>query len=116
MSGRIARIDELELYPIEGQDGLTWRPVRRHFDIQAFGVNAYTADEAGKRVVEEHREEGGHEELYVVVSGRAIFMVDLTTGGVLTMINLWSVILSFSRIASSSSEYLTATTRFGSMA
>ncbi|HZE29262.1 MAG TPA: cupin domain-containing protein [Gaiellaceae bacterium] len=76
MSGRIARIDQLELYPIEGQEGLTWRPVRRHFDIQAFGINAYTADAAGKRVVEEHREEGGHEELYVVVSGRAIFMLD----------------------------------------
>ena len=76
MSERIARIDELELYPIEGQEGLTWRPVRRHFDIQAFGVNAYTADQAGQRVVEEHREEGGHEELYVVVSGRAIFMLD----------------------------------------
>lgn len=76
MSGRIARIDELELYPIEGQEGLTWRPVRRHFGIQAFGVNAYTADQAGQRVVEEHREEGGHEELYVVVSGRAIFMLD----------------------------------------
>jgi tetratricopeptide (TPR) repeat protein len=78
VSGRIARIDELELYPIEGQDGLTWRPVRRHFDIQAFGVNAYSAEQAGQRVVEEHREEGGHEELYVVVSGRALFMVDGT--------------------------------------
>jgi tetratricopeptide (TPR) repeat protein len=76
VSGKIARIEELERYPIEGQEGLTWRPVRRHFDIQAFGVNAYTADEAGQRVVEEHREEGGHEELYVVVSGRATFMVD----------------------------------------
>jgi tetratricopeptide (TPR) repeat protein len=76
VSGSIARIDELELYPIEGQEGLTWRPVRRYFDIQAFGVNAYTADRAGQRVVEEHREEGGHEELYVVVTGRAIFMVD----------------------------------------
>lgn len=76
MSGSIARIEELERYPIEGQDGLTWRPVRRHFDIQAFGVNAYTAEEAGQRVVEEHREENGHEELYVVVSGRATFMLD----------------------------------------
>jgi tetratricopeptide (TPR) repeat protein len=76
VSGKIARIDELERYPIEGQDGLTWRPVRRHFDIQAFGVNAYTAEEAGQRVVEEHREEGGHEELYVVVSGLATFTVD----------------------------------------
>ena len=76
MSGSITRIDDLERYPIEGQEGLTWRPVRRHFDIQSFGVNAYTAEEAGQRVVEEHREEGGHEELYVVVSGRATFTVD----------------------------------------
>ena len=76
MSGRIAKIDELERYPIEGQQGLTWRPVRRHFDIHAFGVNAYTAERAGERVVEEHREEDGHEELYVVVSGRARFMLD----------------------------------------
>ena len=76
MSGRIARIDDLERFPVEGQDGLTWRPVRRYFDIQSFGVNAYTADEAGQRVVEEHREQDGHEELYVVVSGRARFMLD----------------------------------------
>ena len=32
-------------------------------------MNAYTAEEAGQRVVPEHR--GGQEELYVVVSGRA---------------------------------------------
>lgn len=76
MSGRIARIEDLERYPISGQDGLTWRPVRRHFDIRSFGVNAYTAEEAGQRVVEEHREENGHEELYVVIAGRATFMVD----------------------------------------
>ena len=76
MSASIARIEDLERYPIEGQDGLTWLPVRRHFDIQAFGVNAYTAAEAGQRVVEEHREENGHEELYVVVVGRATFMLD----------------------------------------
>jgi tetratricopeptide (TPR) repeat protein len=76
VSGSITRIDDLQRYPIEGQEGLTWRPVRRHFDIQSFGVNAYTAEEAGQRVVEEHREQDGHEELYVVVSGRATFMLD----------------------------------------
>jgi quercetin dioxygenase-like cupin family protein len=76
VSGSIARIEDLERYPIEGQDGLTWRPVRRHFDVQAFGVNAYTAEKAGQRVVEEHREQDGHEELYVVISGRALFMLD----------------------------------------
>jgi tetratricopeptide (TPR) repeat protein len=76
VSGRVVRIDELASYPIPDQDGLTWRPVRREFGIQAFGVNAYTADEPGKRLVEEHREQDGHEELYVVVSGRATFKVD----------------------------------------
>ena len=77
MSARIVKIEDLERYPISGQDGLTWRPVRRHFDIRAFGVNAYTAEEAGQRVVEEHREgDGGHEELYVVLTGRATFMVE----------------------------------------
>ncbi len=76
MSYAIAHIDELESFPIAGQDGLTWRPVRRHFGIGAFGVNAYTAGAAGQRVVEEHREEDGHEELYVVVSGRATFTLD----------------------------------------
>jgi len=72
VSYAIAHIDELESFPIEGLDGLTWRPVRRHFGIGAFGVNAYTAGAAGQRVVEEHREEDGHEELYVIVSGRDV--------------------------------------------
>ena len=72
----VARIDELDSYPISGQQGLTWRPVRRRFDIQAFGVNAYSAEEAGQRVVEEHREQDGHEELYVVLSGRATFTLE----------------------------------------
>ena len=76
MSYAIAHIDELESFPIEGQQGLTWRPVRRRFDIRSFGVNAYTATEAGQRVVEEHREQDGHEELYVVLSGRATFTLE----------------------------------------
>ena len=56
---------------------LRWTPVRRHFDMRAFGVNAYTAAEAGQEVVEEHTEEAlGHEELYVVVAGSATFTLD----------------------------------------
>ena len=70
----VVRIDELDSYPISSQQGLTWRPVRRHFDISSFGVNAYTAEEAGQCVVPEHRD--GQEELYVVLSGRATFTVE----------------------------------------
>ena len=72
----VARVEDLEAFPIPDQDGLTWRPVRRHFGVSSFGVNAYTAHEAGTRVVEEHREKDGHDELYVVLSGRATFTLE----------------------------------------
>ncbi|MGI9112361.1 MAG: TPR end-of-group domain-containing protein [Gaiellaceae bacterium] len=70
-----ARFDEIEELP--GPGTLRWTPVRRHFGIRAFGVNAYTAREAGQDVVEEHTERSnGHEELYVVIAGRARFTLD----------------------------------------
>jgi hypothetical protein len=54
----------------------SWIPVRDHFGIGAFGVNAYHADEAGGRVISEHTElMAKHEELYVVTQGHAIFTV-----------------------------------------
>lgn len=85
----VTSIDELERLPVV--QGMTWRPVRKRLGIRAFGVNAYTADEPGQRVVEKHTEGGNrHEELYVVVSGRATFTigeqdVDVPSG---TMVHL----------------------------
>jgi quercetin dioxygenase-like cupin family protein len=70
----VAHIDELEELPINKGE-FVWRPVRRRFGITAFGTNAYTAN-AGQRVVEEHTESGGHQELYVVLRGRATFTLD----------------------------------------
>lgn len=76
MSWQVARIDELEALPVDGE-GLVWRPVRRRFGIQAFGANAYTAAKSGDRVVEEHTEmTNGHEELYFVAAGGARFTLD----------------------------------------
>ena len=70
-----AHLSDLE--SLQGPGTLRWRPIRRAFGVTAFGVNAYTAAEAGQDVVEEHTEQSlGHEELYVVVSGRAIFEID----------------------------------------
>jgi tetratricopeptide (TPR) repeat protein len=73
----VAHLDDITAGP--GADGSTWIQVRRHFGIEAFGVNAYRAD-AGTRVIEDHNETGsnagGHEELYVVASGRARFTLD----------------------------------------
>jgi len=68
----VARIDELEMLPVNGGE-FVWRPVRRRFGISAFGSNAYSADQAGQRVIEEHFERDGHEEMYVVLRGRATF-------------------------------------------
>jgi tetratricopeptide (TPR) repeat protein len=71
----VSHIDELDR--IEMPDGFVWRPIRRHFDIRAFGVNAYTALEAGGLIVEPHTERQlKHEEIYLVVRGRALFTVD----------------------------------------
>ena len=70
------RLDEID--PIAVVDGtLLWRPVRRTLDIGAFGINAYVAPNAGDDVVEEHTERSlGHEEVYVVLAGRATFTLD----------------------------------------
>jgi tetratricopeptide (TPR) repeat protein len=74
----VAHIDDLEAFPVD-DEGLTWRPIRRRFGIGAFGTNAYTADRAGQRVVEEHAESDNHEELYVVITGSATFTLDEQT-------------------------------------
>ena len=70
------RLDEIEPIPVvEGT--LLWRPVRRTLDVGAFGINAYVAPKAGDDVVEEHTEQSlGHEEVYLVLSGRATFTLD----------------------------------------
>jgi tetratricopeptide (TPR) repeat protein len=69
----VARLDEID----EISDGrCPWRPVRRHFGITSFGVNAWTGHAAGDRIINEHDEADEHEELYVVYSGRATFELD----------------------------------------
>jgi quercetin dioxygenase-like cupin family protein len=53
-----------------------WAPVRHVLDIAAFGVNAFTAQRSGGEVIEDHDEsDSRHEELYVVLTGRAEFTV-----------------------------------------
>ncbi|HLG09289.1 MAG TPA: hypothetical protein VI409_11535 [Gaiellaceae bacterium] len=70
------RLDEIEPIAVVG-GALLWRPVRRALDIGAFGINAYIAPNAGDDVVEEHTERLlGHEEVYLVLSGRATFTLD----------------------------------------
>jgi hypothetical protein len=72
-----------DLYPgyPDATDG-DFHLVRRHFDIRSFGVNGITGN-AGDELVEPHHERDeesnltdGHEELFAVMSGHAVFTVD----------------------------------------
>jgi hypothetical protein len=71
----VAHLDEID----EISDGrCPSRPVRHHFGITSFGVNAWTGRNAGDRIINEHDEdeEDGNEELYFVQRGRARFELD----------------------------------------
>ena len=78
-----AKLDELEpaprIAPGATDDGKQRFEVRRHLDITAFGVQAFSAP-SGVTVIGEHDEtllgEAGQEELYVVLSGAATFEID----------------------------------------
>jgi hypothetical protein len=75
----VARLDEI---PRVRSSASTFdiTPVRVHFGIRSFGINVYSAPEAGGHAIEEHDElgtgAGRHEELYYVVAGRATFALN----------------------------------------
>jgi hypothetical protein len=71
----VARLEEIG----ELTDGREpFRPVRHHFGITSFGVNAWTGRDVGDRIINEHDESepDAHEELYLVMRGRAVFEID----------------------------------------
>jgi hypothetical protein len=72
----VAHLDEID----EISDGrCPRRPVRHHFGITSFGVNAWTGRDAGDRIINEHdesEEQDLQEELYLVQRGRARFELD----------------------------------------
>jgi len=68
----VTRLDEIP----EVDDGRSpSRAVRHHLGITAFGINTFTARNAGDAIVNEHQEEED-EELYLVQGGRARFELD----------------------------------------
>jgi len=79
---RVAHLDEIEPVTFDDPEDPDWTPIRHHFGIRSFGVNAWTGRNPGDHVIERHTElpsDGGadsHEELYVVLGGRARFTVD----------------------------------------
>jgi quercetin dioxygenase-like cupin family protein len=76
MSKGFQQLEIAQVQPLTVAGALQWRPLRRTLGVRAFGINAYTAENAGDEVVEDHTEQSlGHEEIYLVLSGRATFTV-----------------------------------------
>ena len=72
---RVAALDEMV---VNQAVGASWHTIRSSLGVQAFGINAWTATEDGQQVIGEHDEADGegHEELYVVLTGRASFTLE----------------------------------------
>jgi quercetin dioxygenase-like cupin family protein len=63
----IEHVDDVP--PVRPDWPATWKSVRHHFNITAFGINAVTKDE-GKVLIPEHDEtESGQQEIYFVHKG-----------------------------------------------
>jgi mannose-6-phosphate isomerase-like protein (cupin superfamily) len=72
---QVAAVNEIP--PVKPDWPATWKSVRHHFGITAFGVNAVTKD-AGNVLIPEHDESrSGQQELYFVHAGA----VTATLGG-----------------------------------
>jgi hypothetical protein len=70
----IARLDEIDAL-VDGQ--YQYRPLRHHFGITSFGVTAWVGAAAGDPIINEYDEDSEPaEELFVVVSGRAMFQFE----------------------------------------
>jgi hypothetical protein len=71
-------LDEVEAVQWQGTE-LVWRPVRGALGTHIVGMGAYTAQRVGQVVIGGHTESDdglGHEEVYVVLRGRATFTLD----------------------------------------
>lgn len=75
---RVLDLEEAAL--AAGEDDRRRVPLRRDFDIAAFGVNAIYQAKASEPVIRKHDEispfSDGHEELYVVIKGGCTFSVE----------------------------------------
>ena len=73
---RVVHVDDM---PFEAGDSpdTEWKPVRRFFGIGSFGSALSRATKAGDTLTHDHDEAGArHEELFLIVSGHAIYRVE----------------------------------------
>jgi quercetin dioxygenase-like cupin family protein len=68
--GHVLKLAEL---PEVANDSGRWQPLNERLGIKAFGVNAVVRDPGDGLDIEHDESDDGHQEVYVVVSGRAAF-------------------------------------------
>jgi quercetin dioxygenase-like cupin family protein len=67
-------IESIDIAEIKRPSG--WSPIRRELGVRSFGINAWSGDEGARLVAEHDEKTSGQEELYLVLSGSALFTVD----------------------------------------
>jgi len=73
----VKRRDEVPRVPGEEAGDPVWYPLQHYFGFTAFGVNVYSAAEAGGALIGDHDEaDSEQEELYLVTEGAARFTID----------------------------------------
>jgi hypothetical protein len=74
----VVHLDEIE--PLAWrQSDIEWLPLRAALGATLVGMSAYVAHAIGQGLIEDHietRDGRGHEEVYLVLSGRASFVID----------------------------------------
>ena len=63
----VAHVDEVP--PVKPDWPDTWKSIRHHFGVAAFGINAVTKDEGKVLIPEHHEQESGQQEVYFVHRG-----------------------------------------------
>ena len=77
----VALLDDVQAVPWQGRK-LEWRPLRSALETRIVGMAGFTAERVGQEVIEGHTEAHGgrgHEEVYVVLRGRATFTLGAET-------------------------------------
>jgi uncharacterized cupin superfamily protein len=73
----LRRLAELPVVTDSGPGDPTWYPLQHALGIDTFGANVFVARGADQVLVEEHDERGsGQQELYLLLDGSAVFMLD----------------------------------------
>ncbi len=73
----LRRIADLPVVSDSQPDDPTWYPLQYALGIDTFGANVFVARHADQVLVEEHDErETGQQELYLLLDGSAVFLLD----------------------------------------